>query len=208
MPTNQIAPSKILIAEDHELFSDGIQLLLQQIFPTSQIEIADNYPRALQLLKQDDHIDLLILDIKLPGTSALNGLKEIKQTFATLTIIVISALDLNMNIQQILDLGANGFIAKSTCKEDMKQAILDILDGDLVVKSDEDNTTNNVMRLSKRQLATLTYLAEGKTNKEIATALNIMPSTAKDHVSRILSQLGAENRTQAVLNAQRIGLLI
>ena len=208
MPTNQIAPSKILIAEDHELFSDGIQLLLQQTFPTSQIEIADNYPRALQLLKEDDHIDLLLLDIKLPGTSALNGLKEIKQTFATLTIIVISALDLNMNIQQILDLGANGFIAKSTCKQDMKQAILDILDGDLVVKSDADNATSNVMRLSDRQLATLTYLAEGKTNKEIAAALNIMPSTAKEHVSKILSQLGAENRTQAVLNAQRIGLLI
>lgn len=201
-----LSGEKILIAEDHELYRDGLELLLKEIITDATIYVAGDYPEALSVLNNGFDIGLVILDIRLPGTKELDGLKEIRSRFPTVTIIVISTLDFDISIRQMINAGANGFIAKSTSKNVMKEAIKDVLDGNIVVISEKE--VNEFIDLSEQQLATLRYLAEGLSNKEIASRLGVSPLTAKEYVSKVISRLNAVNRTQAVLIAQKRGLLI
>lgn len=201
-----LSGEKVLIAEDHELYRDGLELLLKEIITDATIYVAGDYPEALSVLNNGFDIGLVILDIRLPGTKELDGLKEIRSRFPTVTIIVISTLDFDISIRQMINAGANGFIAKSTSKNVMKEAIKDVLDGNIVVISEKE--VNEFIDLSEQQLATLRYLAEGLSNKEIASRLGVSPLTAKEYVSKVISRLNAVNRTQAVLIAQKRGLLI
>jgi DNA-binding NarL/FixJ family response regulator len=201
-----VSGEKILIAEDHELYRDGLKLLLEELNGEAKIYLAADYPQALAELIREPDITLILLDIRLPGTKDLDGLKEIRNRFPTLTIIVVSTLDFDTSTRQMIDAGANGFIAKSTPKHVMKKAIAEILDGNLVIESERQGT--DFIDLSQQQLATLRYLAEGLSNKEIASRLGVSPLTAKEYVSKVIERLNAANRTQAVLMAQKHGLLI
>lgn len=197
---------KILIAEDHELYRDGLKLLMEELNSEAKIYLAGDYPTTLCELTREPDITLVILDIRLPGTKDLDGLKEIRRRFPTLTIIVVSTLDFDSSTRQMINAGANGFIAKSTPKHLMKKAIAEILDGNIVIESEREGT--DFIDLSQQQLATLRYLAEGLSNKEIAIRLGVSPLTAKEYVSKVIERLKASNRTQAVLIAQKYGLLI
>ncbi|WP_045825957.1 response regulator [Teredinibacter turnerae] len=197
---------KILIAEDHDLYRDGLHLLLAELLPGATVNTADDFPSAFAKLKSTRDYNLVTLDVKMPGTRDLDGLKAIRNEFPTLTIIVISTIDFGTSTRQMLDAGANGFIAKSTSKEEMKNAIQEILNGNIVVKSAQEDP--GYIDLTTQQRATLRYLAEGLSNKEIAIQLGVSPSTAKEYVSKVIERLNATNRTQAVLAAQREGLLI
>lgn len=201
-----LAGEKVLIAEDHELYRDGLKLLLEEINSEAQIYLAGDFPEALSVLLREPDIMLVMLDIRMPGTKDLDGLKEIRSRFPTLTIIVVSTLDFDTSTRQMIDAGANGFIAKSTPKHLMKKAIAEILDGNIVIESEREGT--DFIDLSQQQLATLRYLAEGFSNKEIASRLGVSPLTAKEYVSKVIERLHATNRTQAVLIAQKNGLLI
>ncbi len=201
-----LAGEKVLIAEDHELYRDGLKLLFEEINPETHIYLAGNFPDALTTLLREPDIALVMLDIRMPGTQDLDGLKEIRSRFPTLTIIVVSTLDFDTSTRQMIDAGANGFIAKSTPKQSMKRAIAEILDGNIVIESEREGT--DFIDLSQQQLATLRYLAEGLSNKEIASRLGVSPLTAKEYVSKVIERLDAANRTQAVLIAQKHGLLI
>ena len=201
-----LAGEKVLIAEDHELYRDGLKLLFEEINPETHIYLAGNFPDALTILLREPDIALVMLDIRMPGTQDLDGLKEIRSRFPTLTIIVVSTLDFDTSTRQMIDAGANGFIAKSTPKQSMKRAIAEVLDGNIVIESEREGT--DFIDLSQQQLATLRYLAEGLSNKEIANRLGVSPLTAKEYVSKVIERLDAANRTQAVLIAQKHGLLI
>lgn len=201
-----LAGEKVLIAEDHELYRDGLKLLFEEINPETHIYLAGNFPDALTILLREPDITLVMLDIRMPGTQDLDGLKEIRSRFPTLTIIVVSTLDFDTSTRQMIDAGANGFIAKSTPKQSMKRAIAEVLDGNIVIESEREGT--DFIDLSQQQLATLRYLAEGLSNKEIASRLGVSPLTAKEYVSKVIERLDAANRTQAVLIAQKHGLLI
>ena len=201
-----LAGEKVLIAEDHELYRDGLKLLFEEINPETHIYLAGNFPDALTTLLREPDIALVMLDIRMPGTQDLDGLKEIRSRFPTLTIIVVSTLYFDTSTRQMIDAGANGFIAKSTPKQSMKRAIAEVLDGNIVIESEREGT--DFIDLSQQQLATLSYLAEGLSNKEIANRLGVSPLTAKEYVSKVIERLDAANRTQAVLIAQKHGLLI
>ena len=201
-----LAGEKVLIAEDHELYRDGLKLLFEEINREAHIYLAGNFPDALTILLREPDITLVMLDIRMPGTQDLDGLKEIRSRFPTLTIIVVSTLDFDTSTRQMIDSGANGFIAKSIPKHLMKKAIAEILDGNIVIESEREGT--DFIDLSQQQLATLRYLAEGLSNKEIASRLGVSPLTAKEYVSKVIERLNAANRTQAVLIAQKHGLLI
>lgn len=196
----------VLIAEDHELYRDGLVLMVKELMREARIHLASDFSQTLERLSEAPEKTLLLLDLHMPGNKNLEGLKTIRQRYPMLTIIVISTLDFDTSIRQIIDLGANGFIAKSTEKEAMKQAITDILEGDIVIKSERDG--QEITYFSAQQLATLKCLAEGLSNKEIAARLGVSPLTIKEYVSAILGRLQASNRTQAVLIAQKKGLLL
>lgn len=197
---------KVLISEDHELFRDGLRLLLGEAFTEVEVLESSDFTTTKCILEAKRDISLVLFDINIPGTSGLDGLKEIKTLYPALPLVVISALDSRYGIQQMLQLGADGFITKTSPREAMIQALKDIEKGELVIVT--DNPGGEPLPITPRQIETLSSMSQGMTNKEIAKALNISPATAKEHVSGILSLLGCENRTQAVMKSRDLGIII
>lgn len=196
----------VLIAEDHELYGDGMAIVIAEVIPDAEVFRAKDIPTALEQLKSNPCITLVLLDLKMPGANGLTGIKTIKQSYPTKAIVVVSSLDFDTNVRNIMRLGVNGFISKSTEKAKMKAALLGILAGDIVVEPEVNSPS--LPMLSERQQQTLNCMAQGKTNKEIARALNISPHTAKEYVSKVMQLLNADNRTQAVQFAEKNGLLL
>jgi DNA-binding NarL/FixJ family response regulator len=197
---------RFLIAEDHELYRDGLKQLLKELYPQAHIHSAGSFKSALNVLASYSDWTLLILDIRMPDVKNLDGLDFIRKRYPTLVIVVVSTLDFEVSIRQMIDLGANGFISKSTSKKLMAKALTDILDGEIVIMS--DSSGSECIYFTVQQMATLQGLAQGLSNKEIAKQLGVSPLTIKEYVSVILERLSAKNRTEAVLIAQKHGFLL
>jgi DNA-binding NarL/FixJ family response regulator len=197
---------KIVIAEDHDLYRDGLRLLVQDLDGQVEVLEAADFPSTLKHLNAHLDVSLLLLDIKLPGTQELDGLKEIRQTFPLLPIVVISTLDLSASVRNMLRAGANGFIAKSMAKEKMLSALKSVLSGELVVLT--ENPGEELVEFSPRQMETLRLLAKGYSNKTIANILGITPTTVREYISIIMQQLDVENRVQAVIEAKNRGFIL
>jgi len=197
---------KVLITEDHELYRDGLRLLLQEVFPEVQVIEAGDFPAAMAALAGHQDIALALFDIHIPGTRGLNGLKEIKTRYPALPLVVVSTVDHQASIQQMLQLGADGFIAKTSAKATIVKALKDIMEGEVVIIGGQDSSGPAV--LSPRQVATLELLALGLPNKEIAAQLNISPATVREYVSDLLKLFDSDNRTQAVLKARQLGFIL
>ncbi len=195
----------VLIAEDHDLFGDGIALVVNEVLPNSEIFRARDIRSSLALLEAKPSISLALIDLKMPDANGLDGIQAIKHRYPTLTIVVISSLDFETNVRNIMNLGVNGFISKASPREQMICALDKVLQGEIVVEPEFPQS--QCILLSTRQEQTLNFMAQGKTNKEIAKALNISPHTAKEYVSKILQLFDADNRTQAVQKAENKGLL-
>lgn len=198
--------AKVLITEDHALYRDGLRLLLRDTFPDIQVIEAGDFAAAKVALATHQDIALVLFDIHLPGTTGLNGLREIKACYPALPLVVISTVDHHASIQQMLQLGADSFIAKTSTKATMIKALRDIMDGEMVIVGGQEHT-GHVM-LSPRQLATLELLSLGLPNKEIAAQLNISPATVREYVSDLLGLFDCDNRTQAVLKARQLGFIL
>ena len=197
---------KVLISEDHELYRDGLRLLLQQLLTDVEILESGDFDTTRAVLAADQDIALVLFDIQMPGTSGLNGLKEIKTRYPALPLVVVSTVDQQASIQQMLQLGADGFIAKTSSKDTILKALKDVLAGELVIVSDRGAA--QPVALSSRQIDILELLAQGLSNKTIATRLNISPATVREYVSDILKLFDSENRTQAVLKARQMGFIL
>ncbi len=197
---------KVLITEDHELYRDGLRLLLQETFPDVQVIEAGDFASAKLHLETHQDLALVLFDIHIPGTSGLNGLKEVKTLYPTVPLVVVSTVDHQASIQQMLKLGADGFIAKTSSRATMIKALADVLEGEMVIISGREETES--VALSPRQIDTLALLSQGLANKEIAARLNISPATVREYVSDLLGLFRCENRTQAVLKARELGFIL
>ena len=196
---------KALITEDHDIYRDGLRHLIESMYSDVNILEAANYRTTVDYLTIHRDMDFLLLDIKIPGVQGLEGLEALRKLFPNLTIIVISTLDFGESVNQMISLGANGFIAKTTPKDQMIKAINNILAGELTTIS--EHNLDEMVKLSKRQIDTLLLLEKGRSNKDIANELGVSYATAREHVSNLLKRLKAENRTQAVQRAKEIGLI-
>ncbi|WP_028671122.1 response regulator [Saccharospirillum impatiens] len=197
---------KVLITEDHELYRDGIRLLLEEVIPGVQVFEAGDLPATRARLASEPDISLILFDIHIPGTRGLDGLEEIKAVHPGIPLVVVSTVDHQASIQQMLGVGADGFIAKTSSKATMIRAIKDILEGELVIVGGQNPASP--ISLTPRQLATLELLAQGLPNKGIADQLNISPTTVREYVSGILAMFDCDNRTQAVLKARQLGFIL
>ncbi|WP_430461071.1 response regulator [Thalassolituus sp. LLYu03] len=197
---------KVLIAEDHELYRDGLRLLLQQAFADIQIIEAGDFSAVKAALLQHPDLALVLLDIQMPGTSGLSGLEDIKRRYPALPTVIVSTVDQYASIRQMLHSGADGFIAKTSSKDTMLQALMDIMAGDLVIIT--DNASQQPVTLSPRQIDILKLLVQGLSNKEMASTLDISAATVREHVSAILLLLDSSNRTQAALKARQLGFIL
>ena len=206
---------KILIADDHTLFRESLSLLLLRLEDREPTIIQANHSeQAIQLAEQTPDLDMILMDIDMPGTSGMSAIKTLRQVVPDVPIIMISADEGSHQIFRAIDLGARGFIPKTTSADVMLSALKLVLNGGvylpeqfLVAYQNHGSNSGNEKQLTPRQMEILRLLQKGEQNKNIAHQLNLSESTVKVHVRRLFTALDARNRSQAVNHAIERGIL-
>lgn len=203
----------ILIVDDHPLYREGMMSALRAQMGDVAVLGADSAEDGLQVLVGNPDVDLVLIDVRLPGMDGFAALSVYGARFPTVSCMLVSGSEEPSYLKRAFEAGASGFIAKSMPVGQVTAAIRRVLEGGVYVPKDAAPATiegapqDPVAHLTLRQLEVLRLLGEGYTNKEIARTLEITERTAKAHVAAIFEALGADNRTQAVLAAQRRGFL-
>lgn len=212
---------KILVADDHPLFREAITSVIESGFAGSTVLETADLDSALELTREHDDLDLILLDLNMPGMHGLNGLISLRNEAPTIPVVIVSAEQDKQVVLQAITYGAIGFITKSSPRAQMTDAIQQILNGNVYLPSDiirtgsenshrrhrkDDNPISPELlgSLTRRQLLVLERMSKGESNKQIAYNLNIAETTVKAHVSAILRKLGVHNRVQAILSASDV----
>ena len=204
---------KILIADDHALYRDGLRLNLNNILPQAQIIDAGTFSQAIEALKQNPDIELVLADLDMPEVNWEDGIKAIKDSAQKSRIGVISASEDMHNIKKALGLGACCYLPKNIDTKVLNSALALVINGGTyfppTLLNNTSETTNlaNGKKLTNRQFEVLRYLAEGLSNKQIAYQMNVSEATVKLHINALLRAVGATNRTQAVIKSQKMGVI-
>lgn len=209
--------TRLLIADDHPLFREALQGALANYFSDLEIREADSLDSTLEALNLDDEVDLLLLDLHMPGAGDLYGLIRIRKDYPMLPVAVISGAEDPQIISRCMGFGALGFIPKSLSSAEIANAIASILDGDEWlpegmaeqigdVSQEDKELAEKVADLTPQQYRVLYYVHEGLLNKQIAYQLGITEATVKAHMTAIFRKLNVYSRTQAVLLAERLQL--
>lgn len=207
---------KILIIDDHALFREGLCHVLNSLEDEVSILEAADYDRALHSIAAHPDVDLVLLDLNLPGKDGFTVLDTIGLRHPTLPVVILSASNQHSDVQRALDAGAMGYIPKDTTSSVMLSALRLILSGGIylppnVAQADQAAAlpaNNHASNLTPKQLQVLTLLVRGHSNKDIAENMKLAESTVKMHVTAILKTLGVSNRTQAALAAEKLGLCL
>lgn len=208
---------KFLIADDHPLFREALKGALKSSFTDLVVFEASDFESTLAVLEQQDELDLLLLDLHMPGSGDLYGLIRIREDYPDLPIAVVSGTEDLQVVSKVMSYGALGFIPKSSSSQQIAAAIAEILAGDTWLpqqmadkveqSAEQDNElAAQIASLTPQQYKVLSYLHEGLLNKQIAYELNISEATVKAHITAIFRKLGVYNRTQAVLIAAKLQL--
>jgi len=213
------AQTTIVIVDDHPLFRGAMVQALDQAPPDTigrinVLEAGDL--KALQtLLAEEPEVDLVLLDLSMPGVSGFSGLLTLRADHATVPVVIVSASDDPTTINRALSLGASGFVPKSSSIETIRTAISAVLKGDIWkpegVGSEpegDDEVAQLIASLSSltpQQTRVLSMISQGLLNKQIAYELSVSEATVKAHVSAVLQKLNVDSRTQAVVKLSKLG---
>ncbi|MEA2873691.1 MAG: hypothetical protein QOH67_3667 [Hyphomicrobiales bacterium] len=205
---------RFVIADDHPLFRGAMREAVSGLFADATITEAGSFDDASALLDRESDVDLVLLDLAMPGVRGFSGLMYMRAQYPSVPVIVVSANDDPAVIRRCMEFGASGFIPKTLGVEAMRTAIARVLEGgvwtppDVDLKAGTDAETADLMgrlaTLTPQQVRVLMMLSEGLLNKQIAYNLSVSEATVKAHVSAILQKLNVESRTQAVIAAAKI----
>lgn len=196
---------KVLVADDHSLFREGLQHVLAEFDDTLEMLQAADCKSALDSAAAHPDLDLVLLDLNMPGMNGLDALERFCSRFPALPVVILSASTRRADMRRALDLGAMGFVPKDVTGRQMIQALRLVLEGSVYVPPAlVRNPEPQQARLTERQSEVLKLMAQGQSNKEIARALDLAEATVKMHITAIMKLLQVSNRTQAVLAAQRL----
>ena len=205
---------RLLIADDHPLYRGALREAVTGLFERIDIAEAGTFNEVTELLERGSEVDLVLLDLTMPGVRGFSGLMYLRAQYPGVPVIVVSANDDPAAIRRCMEFGASGFIPKTLGVEAMRGAIARILSGgvwtppDVDLSAGSDAETAALMArmetLTPQQVRVLMMLSEGLLNKQIAYQLGVSEATVKAHVSAILQKLGVESRTQAVIAAAKI----
>ncbi len=208
--------TNLLIADDHPLYRDALKGALSLAFRDLNILESSDLNETVDVLANQD-VDLLLLDLHMPGSRDLFGLLHIQKTYPDIPIAVVSGTEDVALISKVVGVGAIGFIPKTTSAQNISEAVSAMLNGDVWVPEsvrqqiehvDEEfsQLAENVASLTPAQYNVLCYMRDGLLNKQIGYNLEIAEATVKAHVTAIFRKLGINNRTQAVLIASELQL--
>ncbi len=198
---------KVLLIDDHSLFIDGMNLVLVKLDPNIQIFDASSYEDALPVMNENPDMDLVLLDLGLPGLSDIDALKAVRNELPVTPVVVLSSNDDGAKVQQMLNVGAQGYIPKSTNAEILIHSLKLVLSGGIYVPqeilpqleqgADRPVSVQADTPLTPKQHEVLGKLIHGYSNKEIGNLLNMAESTVRVHIAAILKALNVSNRTRA-----------
>lgn len=213
---------KVLVVDDHPLVRDGVRYTLAALDRDVEVHEAGAAEEALQISAQHPDLDLILLDLGLPGLPGLAVLEQLRERGCSATIVVLSASIERGEVMSALNAGAMGFIPKLSSSDLMLQALRLVLAGGVYIPPQAVGILEgpggfaaagiaspkslHQLGLSERQHQVLALLAQGKPNKVIASDLKIAEPTVKAHITEILRALQVTNRSQAMLVARRFGV--
>lgn len=210
----ELSSYRMLIADDHPLFRGAMREAVSGLLEKVEIAEAGSFDEVADLLERGGDVDLVLLDLRMPGARGFSGLMYLRAQYPGVPVMVVSANDDPAAIRRCMEFGASGFIPKTLGVEAMRVAISGVLNGgfwtppDVDLRGGGDSETAELMSrmttLTPQQVRVLMMLSEGLLNKQIAFQLGVSEATVKAHVSAILQKLGVESRTQAVIAASKI----
>ena len=220
---------KFLVADDHELFLQGLEFILKKEYPEVELVLAGDYAQILDIIKKQNDFDLLITDLAMPGGNWLEALQKVHSQAPEMPIIVVSAVFDKEILQKTYNIGVSGYVSKSFPNNIIISAINLVLAGGMyippdLVKLSSQYTTGQLNDLIKdfdnsqkkqaeeklltpRQLEVLQCLAGGMSNKQIAYKLGLSEGTVKIHITLLMRALNVTNRVAAVRAGERAGLI-
>jgi two-component system, NarL family, nitrate/nitrite response regulator NarL len=213
-----------LICDDHRLVREALAGSVRMGWPSAQVDVAGDFPSAWAMAGAS-HYDLIICDLIMPGSGPLAGIDGVIRTAPETPLLVVTGTEDDALLLDLLDRGVAGFAPKTASGAIIEAAIhlilaggrylptrlADIatarLDDDAPFPAIRDDVARLSERLTGRQIEVLRLIARGQSNKEIARALDLAPSTVKSHISHVLTCLGAANRTDAAIKARLLDLV-
>ena len=211
---------KLLIVDDHPIVREGLAAFLEQLGPDTAVLQAGDASRALALAADHADLDLVILDLGLPGLDGLSAIAEFGRARPELPVIVLSASEDAQQARAAFARGALGYVPKSASRHALLSAIRLVLNGEIYVPplvlgdsaapkpaAHADRTNTGRPLLTNRQIDVLKRLSEGQSNKTIARDLDLSEKTVKVHVTAIFRALNVVNRTQAAAAGRCAGLI-
>ncbi len=215
---------KILVIDDHPLLREAVREVLKQLDASIEVIEASDCDAAFAAAEREPELDLILLDIQMPGRSGLDALADFREKHPEVPVVVLSGSELPGDVMRALDGGAMGFIPKSQPSRVMINALRLVLAGGVYLPPEilnqsifsagapprvapaGNSTTSEDIGLTERQGEVLALLVQGKPNKLICRELGLAEGTVKIHISAILKALGVNTRTQAVIAVSQLGL--
>jgi len=194
---------KILIIDDHELFAEGLNLLILAMRDDAEIICETSYTKAVET-NLTFEADLVMLDFHIPGVEGFKALEGIKQKFPKTAVVIISSEESNLVIQQAIEKGASGFIPKSSSRDLLIGALGLVTSGGVYLPSQlldkvQSGDGDESSALTRQQKRVVSLAVTGALNKQIASELDIAEGTVKAHLSAAYRSLNVKNRTEAVM---------
>jgi two-component system nitrate/nitrite response regulator NarL len=211
---------KLLIVDDHPIYRKGLIALLDQMDPDTALLQANDATQALALIAENDDLDVVILDLVIPGMDGLRAIAEFGKIRPELPVIILSSSENPADVRAALANGALGYVPKSAAEHTLLAAIRIVLNGDIYVppfvllqaetarlaglkiESDSDRPV-----LTERQIEVLRRISAGQMNKVIAVELGLSEKTVKSHINAIFRALNVMNRSQAAAVARAAGFI-
>lgn len=226
MATNgQRKPVSIVIADDHQMFRQGLRLLLEDELKVAEIVEAADFDTALDRAASMKQVDLILVDLKMPGMAGGASIRSVRQAYPLAKVVVVSGFTGRDEILDALGAGAHGYVPKRLSIEELTAALRLVMGGGVYVPPDiatvppesGDDMVDlpmpsrppgdtDLSRLTPRQRDVLRELSQGRSTKEIARSLDLAEGTVKIHLAAIFRLLGVRNRTEAAIAAAKFGI--
>nr|WP_312986215.1 response regulator transcription factor [Comamonas koreensis] len=201
-----MSPPALLVADDHPLFRAAVVQVIRGRFGAFEVLEASSASSLSAALAEHPGIELVLLDLTMPGTHGFSALLHVRGAYPQLPVVVISSNDHPRIIRRAQQFGASGFISKAAAADAITAAIEAVLEGDTVFPSmaaelsqEDAELAARMAQLTPHQFKTLLYLADGLLNKQIAQEMGVTEHTVKVHVTAILKKLGCHSRTQVAV---------